>query len=143
MPPDPPAAWEIVIPDANLWDNLKLKIIQEPLSSRATLSTSLDSLIIMVHTRFFQDADTKLKYQALKKLHQTDFKSGEVFFQKFKKLTLEADVIDNEGQMVSMIKEAVCKTAKDTIYMQPNVLPNTYNKWKHHILQIDYNYWLN
>ncbi|SJK97339.1 uncharacterized protein ARMOST_00591 [Armillaria ostoyae] len=87
-----------------------------------------------VHDRFFQDADTKLKYQALKKLCQTDFKSGEVFFQKFEKLTLEADIIDNEGQMAQMIEEAVCKTAKDTIYAQPNRLPNTYDEWKRHIL---------
>ncbi|SJL07034.1 uncharacterized protein ARMOST_10377 [Armillaria ostoyae] len=72
-----------------------------------------------VHNRFYQDADAKLKYQVLKKLHQTDFKSGEVFFQKFKELALEADVIDNEGQMAQMIKEA------------------------RRILQIDYNWHLN
>ncbi|SJL16295.1 uncharacterized protein ARMOST_19815 [Armillaria ostoyae] len=84
-----------------------------------------------VHDQFFQDADAKLKYQALEKLHQTDFKSGEVFFQKFKELALEADIIDNEGQMAQMVKEV------------PNHLPDTYEEWKCRILQIDYNYRLN
>ncbi|SJL14238.1 uncharacterized protein ARMOST_17694 [Armillaria ostoyae] len=96
-----------------------------------------------VHDRFFQDANAKLKYQALKKLRQTDFKSGKVFFQKFKELTLEADIIDNEGQMAQMIEEAVRKTAKDMIYAQPNKPPDTYDKWKCRILQIDYNWHLN
>ncbi|SJL13538.1 uncharacterized protein ARMOST_16982 [Armillaria ostoyae] len=96
-----------------------------------------------VHDRFFQDADAKLKYQALKKLRQTDFKSGKVFFQKFEELALEADIIDNEGQMAQMIEEAVRKTAKDTIYTQPNRPPDTYEEWKRRILQIDYNYRLN
>ncbi|SJL13399.1 uncharacterized protein ARMOST_16842 [Armillaria ostoyae] len=93
-----------------------------------------------VHDRFYQDADAKLKYQALKRLRQTDFKSGEVFFQKFKELALEADVIDNEGQMAQMIEEAVRKTAKDTIYTQPNRPPDTYEEWKRRIIQIDYNW---
>ncbi|SJL13537.1 uncharacterized protein ARMOST_16981 [Armillaria ostoyae] len=96
-----------------------------------------------VHDRFYQDADAKLKYQALKKLRQTDFKSGKVFFQKFEELALEADVIDNEGQMAQMIEEAVRKTAKDTIYAQPNCPPDTYKEWKCRILQIDYNWRLN
>ncbi|SJL12748.1 uncharacterized protein ARMOST_16179 [Armillaria ostoyae] len=96
-----------------------------------------------VYDRFFQDANAKLKYQALKKLCQTDFKSGEVFFQKFEELALEADIIDNEGQMAQMVKEAVRKTAKDTIYVQPSHPPDTYEEWKRRILQIDYNYCLN
>ncbi|PBK58434.1 hypothetical protein ARMSODRAFT_983847 [Armillaria solidipes] len=96
-----------------------------------------------VHDRFFLDADAKLKYQALKKLRQTDFKSGKVFFQKFEELALEADIIDNEGQMAQMIEEAVRKTAKDTIYAQPNPPPDSYEEWKCCILQIDYNWHLN
>ncbi|SJL06708.1 uncharacterized protein ARMOST_10050 [Armillaria ostoyae] len=69
--------------------------------------------------------------------------SGEVFFQKFEELALEADIIDNEGQMAQMIEEAVRKTARDTIYAQPNPPPNTYEEWKRRILQIDYNWRLN
>ncbi|PBK71422.1 hypothetical protein ARMSODRAFT_1017321 [Armillaria solidipes] len=96
-----------------------------------------------VHDWFFLDANARLKYQALRKLHQTDFKSGDIFFQKFKELALEANIIDNEGQMAKMVEEAVCKTAKDTIYAQPNCPLDTYDEWKRHILQIDYNYHLN
>ncbi|PBK73222.1 hypothetical protein ARMSODRAFT_1016018 [Armillaria solidipes] len=96
-----------------------------------------------VHDQFFLDADARLKYQALRRLRQTDFKSGNAFFQKFEELALEANIINNEGQMAKMIEEAVCKTAKDTIYTQPNRPPDTYDEWKCHILQIDYNYHLN
>ncbi|PBK58683.1 hypothetical protein ARMSODRAFT_1028052 [Armillaria solidipes] len=96
-----------------------------------------------VKDRFHKDADSKLKYQALKRLCQTDFKSGKLFFQKFEELALEAEIIDNEGQMATMIEEAVRKTAKDTIYAQPNAPPDTYEEWKRRILQINYNYRLN
>ncbi|PBK68210.1 hypothetical protein ARMSODRAFT_976063 [Armillaria solidipes] len=96
-----------------------------------------------VHDRFFLDANARLRYQALRRLHQTDFKSGNIFFQKFEELALEADIIDNEGQMAKMVEEAVRKTTKDTIYAQPNHLLDTYEEWKRRILQIDYNYHLN
>ncbi|PBK71384.1 hypothetical protein ARMSODRAFT_973818 [Armillaria solidipes] len=118
MLPDPPVAWDIATPHTNPWDKLKPKF-------------------------FNHNTNAKLKFHTLKKLHQTNFKSGEVFFQKFEELALEADIIDNDQQMALMIKKAVRKTAKDSIYAQPNILSNTYEEWKHCILQIDYNYQLN
>ncbi|PBK58308.1 hypothetical protein ARMSODRAFT_1028359 [Armillaria solidipes] len=84
-----------------------------------------------VHDRFFLDADTRLKYQALKKIRQTDYKSGNIFFQKFEELALEANIIDNEGQMAKIVEEAIRKTARDTIYAQSNHPLDTYEEWKH------------
>ncbi|SJL06737.1 uncharacterized protein ARMOST_10079 [Armillaria ostoyae] len=165
MPPDLPTPWLISTTQTNPWNEQKPKIIQEPAPFKGESVnhwlTSSPHRVVFCASRFEGeaqvwwdlqqrqyysdaiDADAKLKYQALKKLRQTDFKSGEVFFQKFEELALEADIIDNEGQMAQMVEEAVCKTAKDTIYAQPNHPPDTYEEWKHCILQIDYNYHLN
>ncbi|PBK62471.1 hypothetical protein ARMSODRAFT_1024885 [Armillaria solidipes] len=167
MPLDPPNPWIIAAAQVNPWNKLKPKIVWEPapfkgesvdhwLTSsphrvRRYYSDAIGHRRYLsyvdfkqaVHNRFFLDANARLKYQALKRLRQTDFKSGDIFFQKFEELALEANIIDNEGQMAKMIEEVVCKTAKDTIYTQPNHPPDTYDEWKRRILQIDYNYHLN
>ncbi|PBK74581.1 hypothetical protein ARMSODRAFT_970667 [Armillaria solidipes] len=180
MPPDPPTAWNIPAAQANPWNELKPKIVQEPapfkgesvdirwffnqceifegeaqvwwdLQQRQYYNDTIGhwryplyaDFKKAVHDRFFLDADAQLKYQALKKIRQTDYKSGDIFFQKFEELALEADIIDNERQMATMIEEAIRKTARDTIYAQPNCPPDTYEEWKCCALQIDYNYCLN
>ncbi|PBK63335.1 hypothetical protein ARMSODRAFT_979998 [Armillaria solidipes] len=132
---------------ANLWNVLKPTIVWEPTPFKG------DSVNI---TQFFNHYEIGSPVHHIKwsfassdskEKHKSDgiYSAANItiFFQKFEELALEADVIDNEGQMTSMIKEAVCKTAKDSIYAQPNRPPNTYEEWRHHILQIDYNYWLN
>lgn len=79
----------------------------------------------------------------MQKLKQANFKSAELFFQKFEELALEADAIKNEQVMTDQVKKAIWKNVKDTIYTGDNNAPWTYEQWKSGVLWMDYNYQLN
>ncbi len=44
--------------------------------------------------------------------------------------------------MLTQIKKAAHKTSKNTIYMADGEVPTIYDRWKAHLLHMDYNYCL-
>ncbi|KAK0470794.1 hypothetical protein IW261DRAFT_1572640 [Armillaria novae-zelandiae] len=81
--------------------------------------------------RFWKDADEKIKRAQWKKLKQKDYSDGELFFQKFEELALEAGVIDNEQMMLNQIEEAARQTSKDKILYNDAEQPRTYEHNNH------------
>lgn len=95
-----------------------------------------------VKKRFWKDIDTQIKFAQWEKLCQANYQDGDLFFQKFEELAYKAGVHNNEQVMVAQIKRVAHETSKNTIYTADREVPTTYDKWKAHLLQMDYNYQL-
>ncbi len=95
-----------------------------------------------VRRRFSKDSDTEIKYAQWEKLHQVDFKEGDLFFQKFESLAFEAGMFSNECMMCTQVKKVAHETSKNTIYTGNRMVPATYQEWKDWLLHIDYNWHL-
>ncbi|KAK0243611.1 hypothetical protein EDD85DRAFT_944929 [Armillaria nabsnona] len=90
--------------------------------------------------RFWQDADARLKKAAWQRLRQSDFKDGDLFFQKFEQLAAEAGVAGDELMMLDQIEKAARATSKTAIFTAASAIPTDYPQWKARLLQLDYNY---
>ncbi len=84
----------------------------------------------------------QIKYVQWEKLRQSTYQDGDQFFQKFEELAHHAGVHDNEQVMLHQIKKATHDMSKNTIYSADREVPITYNRWKAHLLHIDYNWHL-
>ncbi len=125
--------------DAQVWWELCARELGRD-ANGFQLYPAYEHFVDEVRQRFWKDANAEIKFAQWKRLRQSQFPDGDLFFQQFESLAFEAGVLGIDMMMVAQVKKACRSTVKDIIYASDADTPANYQEWKKRILRIDHNW---